>query len=178
MCGWIHLNQVPLLLVLLPFIVFGTLSQIFTDDSHINDQDLVLSPVGILQESDNAHYSLPKIENLSTQQQQSYESALTLASEMKTKNFNNQEAIDLVNQTKNFTDDFIVASNKRGYQCPTLINDYSVDATLCNLKDIREAMGIIKSAKGNIRFSYKGGGSYNLIVTSEDYKSCRPYGSI
>jgi hypothetical protein len=131
------LIQIPLFLVLLPLILFGTLSQIFTDDKQINDSDLVLHPVEVLAEFDNAHYSLPNIDSLSSQEKLGYEEALAYARELDGKNLNNPEAIRLVNQTKSLTDNYIIASGKKGYQCPTLVNDYRLEAILCSLNDIR-----------------------------------------
>ena len=131
------LIQIPLLLVLHPFIVFAILFQIFTDDSQIDDSDLILMPVEVLPESNNAHYSLPDINNLSVQEQQNYELALEFTRDMDGKNLNNSEAINVANQTKNLTDHFIATSGKSGYQCPTLVNDYSLDAGLCSLSDIK-----------------------------------------
>lgn len=132
------LIQIPLLLVLLPFILFATLSQIFTDDKHINDSDIVLQPVELLSQSDNAHYSLPDIDSLPAQQQQSYEAALGFAKEVQGTNLNNQEAINLINQTRSLTDAVIEASAKSGYQCPTSVNNYGLDAGLCSLNDTRD----------------------------------------
>lgn len=131
------LIQIPLFLVLLPFILFATLSQIFTDDKQINDSDLVLQPVELLPQSNNAHYSLPAIDTLPTQQQKSYETALQYAKEAEGINLNNQEAIHLISQTRSLTDAVIEASTKSGYQCPTSVNNYGLDAELCSLNDIR-----------------------------------------
>lgn len=132
------LIQIPLLLVFLPFIVFATLSQIYTDDPQINDTDLVLQSIEVLPEFDNAYYSLPNIDDLSAQQQLSYKSALAVAKEIDGKDFNNPEAVSLLNQTRGLTNDFIAASNKKGYQCPTLVNNYGIDAVICSLNDIRD----------------------------------------
>lgn len=132
------LVQIPLLLVLSPFILFATLSQIFIDDAQINDSDLVLQPVELIAQSDNAHYTLPDIDSLSAQQQRSYEAALQYAKESEGLNLNNQEAINFTNQTRNLTDAVIEASSKKGYQCPTLVNNYSIDAELCSLNDMRD----------------------------------------
>lgn len=143
------LIQVPLLLVMLPFIVFGALSQIFTDDPQINDNDLVFQPVEILSEFDNAHYSLPNIDDLPVQRQQSYESALAFAKDLEEKNLNNPEAINLINQTRGLTDNYIVASDKIGYQCPTLINNYGFDAVICSLNDIRD-LAVLTSLRAGV----------------------------
>lgn len=132
------LIQIPLFLVLLPFILFATLSQIFTDDKQINDSDLVLQPVELLSQSNNAHYSLPDIDSLPAQQQEIYEAALGFAKEAEGANLNNQEAINLINQTRSLTDAVIEASAKSGYQCPTSVNNYGLDAELCSLNDIRD----------------------------------------
>lgn len=132
------LIQIPLLLVLLPFILFATLSQIFTDDKQINDSDLVLQPVELLSQSNNAHYSLPEIDSLPVQQQQIYEAALGYAKEAEGTNLNNQDTINLINQTRSLTDAVIEASLKNGYQCPTSVNNYGLDAELCSLNDIRD----------------------------------------
>jgi len=117
------LIQIPLLLALLPFIVFATLLQLYPDDSQINDEDLVLQPTKILPKLDNAHYSLPDTDNLSLLQQQNYEAVLTYAKEIDEESLNNPKAIDLVHKTKELTDSYIDASDKRGYQCPTLLNN-------------------------------------------------------
>ena len=131
------LIQIPLLIVLLPFILFATLWQIFPDDARINDSDLVLQPVELLSQSDNAYYFIPDIESLPLQQQQAYETALDYAKEAEDTNLNNQEAINLVANTKDVTDSFISAASKRGYQCPTVVNNYSFEAEICALNDVR-----------------------------------------
>ncbi len=141
--------QIPLLLVLLPFILFATLSQIFTDDKQINDSDLVLQPVELLSQSNNAYYSLPDIGSLPAQQQQIYESALEYAKEAENTNLNNQEAINLINQTRSLTDAVIEASSKRGYQCPTSVNNYGLDAELCSLNDIRD-LAVLTAYRANV----------------------------
>ena len=143
------LFQIPLLLVLLPFILFATLSQIFTDDLEINDSDLVLQPVDVLTESNNAHYSLPDIDGLSAQEQQGYETALGYAKELEDVNLNNQEAVNYINQTRGLTNSVIAASTKRGYQCPTLVNNYGLDAELCSLNDIRD-LAILTSLRAGV----------------------------
>lgn len=143
------LIQIPLILVLLPFIVFAILFQIFTDDAQINDSDLVLQPVEVLSEFDNAHYSITDIDGLSAQQRQSYETALTYAKELDGKNLSSSEAINLVNQTKGLTDDYIVASGKRGYQCPTSVNNYGFDAELCSLNYIRD-LAVLTSFRAGV----------------------------
>ena len=132
------LIQIPLLLLLLPFIVFATLSQIFTDDPQINDADIVLQLVEVLSESDNAHYFLPDIDALSVRERESYKLALSLAEELDRENFNTPEAINLVNQIKTLTDAVIEASSKSGYQCPTVVNSYGFDTEVCSLSDIRD----------------------------------------
>jgi hypothetical protein len=130
--------QIPLMLALFPFILFATLSQIFPDDKEINDSDLILTPVDQLAESDNAHYSLPDLEKLTVEEIQSFESALAFAEELDDKDLSSPEAINLVNQTKNLTDDLIEASKKSGYQCPTTVNNFGLDAVFCDLNGIRD----------------------------------------
>ncbi|MFT7507766.1 MAG: hypothetical protein ACI92I_000934 [Acidimicrobiales bacterium] len=127
------LIQVPLLLALLPLFLLTILTLLFPDDQQINDSDLILQPVEVLSEFNNAHYSLPDIDNLSVQELENYKSALTFARELDESDANSPEAISLVNQTRGLTDSFIAASYKQGYQCPTTVNNYSVNARYCNL---------------------------------------------
>lgn len=143
------LIQISLFLIFLPFILFAILSQIFLDDPQINDSDLVLQPVELLSQSMNAYYSLPDIKNLSVRQQQTYDVALAYAKELEDKKLNNQEAINLVNQTKGLTDAVLEASSKNGYQCPTLVNNYSLDAEVCSLNSIRN-LAILTSFRAGV----------------------------
>ena len=132
------LIQIPLLTVLLPFIIFVTLNQIFIDDNQINDSDLILEQIAVLEESKNAHYMLPIIDELSTRQLEEYEIALTIAEGLQDETVTNSDDIlGYVNSVQNLTDRFIAASNRQAYQCPTLTNNYEADAPLCNLSDIR-----------------------------------------
>ncbi len=142
--------QVPLLLVILPVLVFFVLTQIFTDDSQINDADLVLQPVVLLPQGDNAHYFIPDKSTLSAAQLEIYDTAnLYVAQYVGTNkergensfvNFNNPEAIVIVNQTKFLTDALILASTKKGYQCPKSVNIYSMlESDICPIGSIRGA---------------------------------------
>jgi len=130
--------QIPLLIVLIPVLVFTTLSQVFTDDPFINDSDIVLQPVELLPESDNAHYSIPNIENLSASERQTFDVALAYTKAFNEVNSSSTEAINFVNATKNLTDSYIAASTKIDYQCPTTVNNYTINAQTCNLNGIRD----------------------------------------
>jgi hypothetical protein len=158
------LVQIPLLLFLLPFIVFATLNQIFIDDSQLNDSDLVLDRIEILKESENAHYSFPVIDDFSEQQKQQYESALAFAKKPEVgESFDSVEAIDHLKNVENITDSFIEASDKRAYQCPSVTNEYGAATLLCSLNSIRD-LAVLMSMRAGVEAEL--GNSDQAIETS------------
>jgi hypothetical protein len=71
------------------------------------DADLLLDPVEVLDQSNNAYYVFPIIDELP------------------------------VATDRTITDAFITASKLPGYQCPTVVNKYSATAQVCPLNDLR-----------------------------------------
>ena len=102
------LKIVALVIVLLVVVV--TVLRILgsRDVPTVTDADLLLAPVPVLTESNNAYYFLPELE----------------------------EVTDLSDRA--LTDAFIAASKKPGYQCPTTVNNYSYEAETCPLNQLRD----------------------------------------
>jgi|GEM_PF-3043405 len=136
--------QIPILLVFIPVVIFSLLSQVYTDDPTINDSDLLLSNIEVLAKTDNAHFALPVVSDLSTSEQNAFADASELYSALeKGEDINTDKASADLDILGNVTSGFIKASKKPGYQCPSLVNVYSIDAVLCGLQDVRSMAKII-----------------------------------
>jgi len=156
------LVQVPFLLVLLPLIVFAALNQIFTDDSQINDSDLLLPHDEIVSQSDNAFYALPDIENLSPSQQAVFDQARDYyASLEQGEDINILGASSTLATLTNVTDEFIEASKRPDYQCPYSTNKYGTDTILCPLNELPSIAQVvavrsyIESRQGNTEDAFE-----------------------
>jgi len=98
----------------------------------VDDADLIPEPVVLLMEDDNAYYVLPVIAELSELERVMVEEAVAVAAGR-----SSSSAQQAVNNTMFLTDAFITASKKKGYQCPTSVNRYSMNVELCSLNDLR-----------------------------------------
>jgi len=89
------------------------------DAATVEDADLVLPLVVVLEPADNAYYLLPTIDELGG-------------------------ATD-----RDVTSAFIAASKLPGYQCPTMVNNYSADAEACSLNDLRDLANLVADRSGS-----------------------------
>jgi hypothetical protein len=153
-------NQIPSFILLLPVIVFASATFIFTDDPEIHDSDLLLSEITALEQSENAHYFLPVIKELKPDQRSDFEVALEFARADEGGVSGSPEAILAVEKVSNLVDDFVTASDKKGYQCPTVVNDYNFDAKLCSLNDIRN-LAVLTSLRADIEAA---AGNYDQAI--------------
>ena len=145
------LIQVPLLFLLLPYLVFPILFALFPDDKTINDQDLLLEPVALLAPEDNVYYALPDMENVSEHTQEAIDTSLRIMREEDTIiNTSDPMIQSLVEETKELTDAFLVAAERTGYQCPTSINNYSLEAELCSSLSNIQTLALLTSLRAQV----------------------------
>ncbi len=136
--------QIPLLVVVVPIALFSILSQIYTDDPVINDNDLLVPKVEVLRESDNAHFALSSISELSTSQLSAFDEAREYH-----KALEKGESIDVgaasttLNVVVEVTDNFIKASKRLGYQCPSSVNIHGPSTILCPLNELRSMAQVV-----------------------------------
>ncbi len=135
--------QIPIFLVLLPVFIFSIVTQIYTDAKRIDDKDLVLRDVVVLAEEDNVYYDFIDIQKLSSENSPVFEQAKKQYSELAS---GNEVDFQITEQSlgvlTGVTNSFIEASRKQGYQCPTLINRYDLNAEVCSLREIRNVANI------------------------------------
>lgn len=131
------LLQIPLILILLPHLVFFFLFALFPDDRTIIDQDLLLQPVSLLASEDNAHYIIPDIETTPEDTQENVRDAIQLIRDGNIIDVTDPLVQSLIEETIELTDGFLTATRRAGYQCPTRVNNYSYETELCNLGNIR-----------------------------------------
>ncbi|MEX0930401.1 MAG: hypothetical protein WDZ79_01840 [Candidatus Paceibacterota bacterium] len=137
--------QIPILIILIPVTTFFLLGQIFTDDPAVHDSDLVLPEAEILAEDENAYYTFPKRSELSPAQQEAFSQILKQHKALDGPDvFNMQEAEIGLETLEPIIARFIEASEKPSYQCPTSINSFTLDTTLCKLNHIRDT-GLVLS---------------------------------
>ncbi len=104
------LKKIVLAVIFLVLILLVYVQVFSRDAATVDDADLVLAPVEILSQSDNAYYVLPIIDGRTD---------------------------------RDLTDAFIAASTLPGYQCPTMVNNYSAVAEACLLNDIRNVANLV-----------------------------------
>lgn len=97
-----------LVVVLLVVTIFLFIQINSRDLPTVNDADLILAPVPVLLQTDNAYFAFEELRA--------------------------QEGVD----EWALTNAFIAASQKTGYQCPTLVNNHVFDAESCSLNNIRD----------------------------------------
>jgi hypothetical protein len=101
------------MIIFLVFILIVYILLFSRDAATVNDADLLLDPVEVLDQSNNAYYVFPIIDEL-------------------------PGATD-----RAITDAFIAASKLPGYQCPTLINNYFATVELCLVHNFRNAANLV-----------------------------------
>jgi hypothetical protein len=150
--------QIPLLAVLAPTVFFSTLSQIYTDDDAIHDADLLLPDMVVLPEADNAHFALlippgtlSREEISSLDKVHEYYRALEQGRDIDI----GSASIALENLTE-VADRFIAASQKPGYQCPSLMDPYDPGTWMCPMGSVLDRARIlvlhsyIEATRGNV----------------------------
>ena len=140
------------ILLLLPCLIYGLASIIVQDHKTVKDSDLILEPVKLLSQADNAHYYLPDIDTLDDIKTEQYQSALDIARAVSNEGLNIDQAKIAVKETQTLTDAFITASKQKGYQCPTSVNKHDFDTVLCSLNDIRD-LGMLTTLRAKVALS-------------------------
>lgn len=136
--------QIPILILLSSAVFLSILAQIYTDDRAIHDEDLLLPNMAILSKSDNAHFALPSIVTLSPEKKSAFD-----RTQKYYRSLEQGEHIDIdaasttLAGLATITDQFIEASKKPRYQCPSSVNMSRYEAEQCPLAELRSMAQIV-----------------------------------
>lgn len=131
------LVQIPFIAFLLPFLLSSILFSLFQDDAEINDSDLLLQPVPVLAQEENVYYALPNLSDLPANTEEAVANAVIIVRDIKDSDLSDPKVQILTEETRSITDAFLLAIERPSYQCPTLVNNFTLEAELCRLGDIQ-----------------------------------------
>ena len=169
--------QVPIVLLLLPGLLFVVGSLVFQDISSVSDNHLTPKEQPVLADEENAYLVLVIEEEMTEAELRAVEQAGALYTSFRdTGDAIDQTALTLVvSDTKRVTDSFLVASTLPGLQCPGIVNVYAPETLLCDLNSVREAAVLTslrvqyELSRGNLSQAVRG--STALIEFAHHYET-------
>lgn len=129
-------------MILIPSIIFPALSIIFQDEVLKDDSALQLNKVVILDTEENISSVLLEPGN---ELPKSFEQVKKLIANYP-ESWNQQTAEVLLTELKPYVNTYVSIAKQGGFQCPTSVNDFSMQSKLCKLNPIRDYAELMKFA--------------------------------
>lgn len=133
--------QILTILTLLPGTIFLLLSVIFTDQALQDDSAMRLGMTESISDSNNLYITLT---NLGDELPLAAKAADELVSKYSI-SWNRATANELLQQLQPHVDAYMTGANQE-YQCPTSVNDFSMDIELCKLNLLRDYAQLMQFA--------------------------------